>query len=222
MMMNRIRCRWNALAAIASVCGIVIVVIAGPVPASAQTVVDEWDSVKAPPPPPLKPVNVDPGTTALLVMDFNERACNMRDRCRAAIPKLQKLIAAARARRMMIVYSYSPNMKKADILKAVEPASGDHIIQALGDKFWGTDLDQTLRAKGIKTIITTGSQASGTVLFTAFGGALRGYKAIVPIDVMPAATAYQEQFTMWEVADGPGLRENATLTRSDMITLNSY
>lgn len=188
-------------------------------PAMAQTVIEEWDSVKAPPPPPVKPVTIDPKTTALLVMDFQEESCNMRPRCRIVIPRLQKLIATARASGMPIVYSYAPNMKREAMLKAAGATASDHIIQALGDKFWATDLDPFLKAKGVKTIIVTGSQASGTVLFTAFGGVLRGYKPVVPVDIMPAITAFQEQFTVWEVTEGPGLRDTAVLTRSDMITI---
>jgi hypothetical protein len=45
-------------------------VYAAPAPAPAQTIIDEWSSVKAPPAPELKPVTVDPKTTALLVMDL--------------------------------------------------------------------------------------------------------------------------------------------------------
>jgi hypothetical protein len=32
---------------------------------AAQTIIDEWSSVKVPPPPELKPVTADPKTTAL-------------------------------------------------------------------------------------------------------------------------------------------------------------
>lgn len=35
--------------------------------ASAQTIIDEWATVKAPPAPALKPVTVDPKVTALLI-----------------------------------------------------------------------------------------------------------------------------------------------------------
>ena len=35
---------------------------------------------------------------------------------------------------------------------------------------------------------------------------------------MPADTAYQEQFAIWEIANGPGVREDSTLTKLDMIT----
>jgi hypothetical protein len=39
-------------------------------PARAETIIDEWSSVKAPPAPTLKSVTLDPKTTALLVIDI--------------------------------------------------------------------------------------------------------------------------------------------------------
>ena len=59
----------------------------------AQTVVDDWANIKAPPAPALKPVTLDPKTTALLVMDLIKQACNeqSRPRCIASLPKIQKL-----------------------------------------------------------------------------------------------------------------------------------
>src|SRR4029078_5328299 len=55
--------------------------------ANAATIIDEWASIKAPPPPAVKPVTVDKATTALLMLDFNEQTCNMqrRPRCVASI-----------------------------------------------------------------------------------------------------------------------------------------
>ena len=48
----------------------VAIVLASPLPARAADIIDEWANVKAPPPPALKPVTVDPKTTALLMLDF--------------------------------------------------------------------------------------------------------------------------------------------------------
>ena len=64
-------------------------VLAYAAPAPAQTIIDEWSSIKAPPAPDLKAVTVDPKTTALLVMDLIKQACNEknRPRCIASIPK---------------------------------------------------------------------------------------------------------------------------------------
>ena len=53
-------------------------------PASAQTIIDEWASVKAPPPPELKPVTADVKTTALLLLDFGKQNCGQRPRCVAS------------------------------------------------------------------------------------------------------------------------------------------
>ena len=59
-------------------------------PSLAQTIIDEWQSVKAPPAPELKAVTLDPKTTALLVMDLVKQTCNneRRPRCVASIPKI--------------------------------------------------------------------------------------------------------------------------------------
>ena len=56
----------------------------------AETIIDEWSSVKAPPPPEVKPVTIDKKTTALLMLDFNHQTCNSqrRPRCVASIPKV--------------------------------------------------------------------------------------------------------------------------------------
>ena len=88
--------------------------------ASAQSIVDEWAGVKAPPAPALKPATVDPRVTALLLMDFTNQTCTTerRPRCAASVPKLAKLLNDARAHNMMVVYSVpGAGATSADILK---------------------------------------------------------------------------------------------------------
>ena len=50
--------------------------------AKAQTIIDEWSQAKLPAPPQLKPVTLDPKTTALLVMDFTVQTCTPERRKR--------------------------------------------------------------------------------------------------------------------------------------------
>ena len=59
--------------------------------------------------------------------------------------------------------------------------------------------------------------ANSAVLYTAFGAVSRGFTPIVPIDGLPSETAYQEQFTIWQIANGSQLNEKAVLTRLDSI-----
>jgi hypothetical protein len=66
-------------------------------PAEAQTIVDEWTNVKLPEAPELKPVTIDPKTTALLMLDFMNQNCGKRPRCLASIPVMQKLLGEARS-----------------------------------------------------------------------------------------------------------------------------
>lgn len=186
----------------------------------AQGVLDEWNSVKAPPPPPIHDVTLNPKTTALFMMDFNSRNCKpeLRNRCAAIMPNVEKFLNRARSSNMMIIHSYTPNMEQNDIVSNVKPLPTERVVQVRGDKFDKNDLSDTLKAKGITTIITVGTSANGAVLFTAIGASQRGFKVVVPVDGMPADTAYQEQFSIWEIANGPTIREVSTLTTLDRIT----
>ncbi len=65
---------------------------------AAQTIVDDWAKVQAPKPPELKPVTLDPKTTALLVLDFVKQTCNTerRPRCLTSVPQVQSLMKLAK------------------------------------------------------------------------------------------------------------------------------
>jgi nicotinamidase-related amidase len=194
-------------------------VAAGSAVAPAPDILQEWATIKAPPPPEIKPVTLDPAKTALLSMDFNQRNCtpDKRARCAAVLPKVRKLLDEARAKGMMVVHTYTPNMQKSDIVAEVGPAQGELVLQVRGDKFNGNDLEKTLKGKGITTVLLVGTSANGAVLFTSIGGSQRKFKVVVPIDTMPADTAYQEQLAIWEIANGPDVREHSTLTRTDLL-----
>lgn len=182
-------------------------------------VIDEWASVKAPQPPALAATRVDPSSTALLVLDMQNALAGAASRPRAAatVPAFARLLERARASGMFVAYSTIPNGAAADILEALAPRPGDPVVHSGVDKFFRTDLDDILRSHGIKTVIVTGTVANGAVLFTATGAALRGYKVVVPVDCMPGGDAYAEQFMAWQLVNGPGTRNAATLTTSTSL-----
>ncbi|MGH6677264.1 MAG: cysteine hydrolase, partial [Xanthobacteraceae bacterium] len=83
--------------------------------AHAASIIDEWASVKAPPPPALKTVTVNTKDTALLMLDFLHSNCNPEHgkRCMATFPIVKKLLDEARAHDMLVVYSaYGKNTEK--------------------------------------------------------------------------------------------------------------
>ena len=194
-------------------------------PVTAQTIVDQWSSVKIPPPPELKPVTLDPKTTAILVMDFVKQTCNneRRPRCVASIPKIEKLIAAARAQGVMLISTTVPPVPIADTLPAVAPKGNDPVVVSFVDKFMlgdkDTDLEKMLKDKGITSIVAVGTAAHGAVLYTATAAASRGFNVIVPVDGMSGdgQVLYDEQAVAFILTHAPVVSSKLTLTSTDMI-----
>jgi len=189
-------------------------------PTHAANIIDEWASVKAPPPPALKPVTVDAKTTALLLLDFvpQDPYCGPgKPRCVATLPAMKQLLANARAKGATVVYSVAGKYEAADIAKDIAPAANDPTVKSKADKFMNTDLEKILKDKGIQTVVVTGTAANGAVLYTGSGAALRGLKVIVPVDGLSANDTYAEQLTLWQLAHGPGFGAQVTVTKSDMI-----
>ena len=187
-----------------------------------QGIIGEWTNVHLPPVPELKPVTVDPKTTALLVLDMMKGNCGARPRCLATIPNVRRLLEAARARDMMVVYNLTGAGEVEDMVDlSLAPRPGDFMVKGAGgaDKFVNSNLDQGLKEKGIKTVIVTGTSAQGAVAGTTNGAAQRGYKAVVPVDGLSAEDAFNELYAVWHIAKGGpvNLTSNATVTRSDLI-----
>jgi nicotinamidase-related amidase len=195
-----------------------VVLGCGTVPVSAQTIIEEWSDVKAPPPPALKPVSIDAKSTALLMLDFGKQNCGVRPRCVASVPKVAKLLAAARAKNVLVVYSLFGQVTTADILPEVATLGGEPVVRSGANKFFGTDLEKILSEKGITTVIVTGTAAHGAVLATAAAAALLKLKVILPVDAMSAESTYPEQYTAWHLANAPGgIGPQVTVTKLDMV-----
>jgi nicotinamidase-related amidase len=188
-----------------------------PVLAGARTIVDEWPNVKDPPAPELKPVTVDPKTTALLMLDFVPPTCGTRPRCMASLPTMKKLLEQARASGMPVAHSVTGTTKAEDILKDVAPQAGEPVVQASVDKFRNTELEKFLKDKGVQTVIVTGTAAHGAVLNTATGAVLRGMKVILPVDGVTASDTFTEQYVAWHLVNAPAVGPNTTLTKSDLL-----
>jgi len=190
-------------------------------PARAQTVIDDWSQIKIPPPPALKPVTLVAQETALLVMDFTVQTCTpeRRKRCADSVPKVKKFVEAARQHGALIIYSVAvPNSVATDVLKDLTPAAGEQVLPPLGpDKFINSDLEKTLKDKGIKAVVAMGTQAQTSVLHTAGEAALRGFKVIVPVDAMSADDLFPEAYTAWHLSTAARISNQTTLTRLDMI-----
>ena len=191
-----------------------------------QGIIGEWADVKLPPVPELRPVTVDPKTTALLVLDFMKGNCGARPRCLATLPNVKRLLDAARANHMMVAFNLTGAGKIEDMVDpGLAPRPGEFMVKGSGgaDKFVNSNLDAALKDRGIKTVIVTGTSAQGAVGGTTNGAAQRGYKAVVPVDTMSGEDAFNELYAIWHIYKGGpvNLTSNATVTRSDLITFGN-
>jgi nicotinamidase-related amidase len=204
-------------------------VLSDAAPSTAETIIDEWASVKAPSPPELKSATLDPKTSAILVVDMIEQTCNeqRRPRCAAAIPNIEKLLAAARASGGAVIYSLFPSPSPAtfpnpvigDYVPALAPKGDEPVVTAFVDKFMvgdkDTGLQKILKDKGITTLVVVGTTPHNGVLFTSVLAALRGFNVVVPVNGMAGNNAYEDQIAAYTLANS--IVYKVTLTSTDAI-----
>src|SRR3984957_11171978 len=135
----------------------------------------DLSAVKPPPLPELKSVTLDGSTTALLILDMMKTNCCARPRCVASVPKVKKLHDAARAAGAMVWYSYVGSDSKATPADQIDPGvtahDGEWARQNGPDKFIGSNLEEKLKARGIKTVIVCGTSFQGVGIGTGGGSA---------------------------------------------------
>jgi len=201
---------------------VVSAIIFSAAPLSAD-ILDDWSAVKPPPLPELKSVTLDGSTTALLILDMMKTNCGARPRCVATVPNVKKLHDAARAAGALLWYSYVGSDGKATSADQIDPGvmarDGEWVRQNGPDKFIGSNLDEKLKARGIKTVIVCGTSFQGVGIGTGGGSAQRGYKVIIPIDCLSSDDPYMEQYSAFHLYKGApaGVTSQVTLTRTSML-----
>jgi nicotinamidase-related amidase len=171
-------------------------------------------------------VTLKPATTALLISDMIDPTCKSQPKCMTTmLPAIAALLAQARKAGVLVVYA--TRAADAKWLPEIAPAPGDPQTGSNAqDRFYNTELDKTLKAKGITTLILTGWKISGSVLYTSVGATLRGYTVVIPLDASLAPTDYETAIGLYQVlnqnsanATNQPLKEKAsTLSRTDMIS----
>jgi nicotinamidase-related amidase len=183
--------------------------------------------LQMPAPPDPVPVVLDPATTALLIFDIVDPICTRQPNCTGKmVPAIASLLARARQAGVTVAFgTRAPTM--SNWLPEVLPAPGDMKIESQAqDRFYKTDLDKTLKAKGITTLILAGWKVSGSVTYTSVGATLRGYTVVVPVDASLDATDYEIAIGLYQIlhqhsanAANEALKDRAsTLSRTDLIS----
>jgi len=133
------------------------------------------------------------------------------DRAKRVIPKLKKLIEAARKHNVPVIYSNDAHYpqdvevvakwgkhaikgtKGAEVIPELKPTAKDYIVEKRTySGFYETGLDPLLRSlyrgEGVKTVILGGLHTNICVRHTAADAFFRGYKIIIAKDGVEAFT----------------------------------
>ncbi len=187
----------------------------------------QMQTVQMPATPNPARVTLDPKTTALIVLDFVEDICNPQPSCTGKmLPAMTPFLAQARKAGLPVIYgTRERNMTKW--LKEVAPTVSDIRIMSMAqDRFFRTDLDKELKARGVKTVILAGWKISGSVTYTSVGAMAHDYTVVIPMDTTSAGSDYETIIGFYNVlnsgnanlANQPLKPGSVTLSRSDMIS----
>ena len=172
------------------------------------------------------PVTLNAKTTALMVLDFVEDICAAQPKCRSQmLPAMVPFLEQVRKAGVVVAYgTRAHNM--THWLGEVAPIEGDIKIESTAqDRFYNTDLDKQLKARGITTVIMVGWKISGSVTYTSVGAMIRDYTVVVPVDTTAAATDYETAIGFYNVlnsgnanlANEPLKPKAVTLSHTSMI-----
>ena len=195
--------------------------------AQAQSAGKSMQTLQMPAMPDPARVTLNPKTTALLVLDYVEDICATQPKCKSQmLPAMTPFMQRVRKAGLVVAYgTRARNM--AHWLPQVAPAEGDiKIVNTAQDRFYNTDLDKALKAKGITTIVIVGWKVSGSVTYTSVGAMVRDYTVVIPVDTTTATSDYETAIGFYNVLNSgnanltnqPLKPKSSTLSRTDFIT----
>jgi isochorismate hydrolase len=199
----------------------------GAVAAQAQPAAKPMMTLQMPALPAPVQVALKPATTALLMLDYVEPICSSQPKCKGEmLPAMTPFMAQVRKAGVVVAYgTRDTNMSKW--LPEVAPVAGDiKIVNTAQDRFYNTDLDKALKAKGITTIIMAGWKVSGSLAYTSVGATVRDYTVVIPMDTTTANTDYETTIGFYQILNQgnsnlnnePLKPKSPTLSRTDLIT----
>ncbi|HEY7066249.1 MAG TPA: isochorismatase family cysteine hydrolase [Chloroflexota bacterium] len=200
---------------------LLLAVLPGAYPARAQP----GAQTAGPGLPATAPVALDPATTAVLVLDLSTRCNDPQQVCRDIAPAIAGLLDEARQRGVFIAYTVSAAARGTplgDVWQGFNPRPDEPVLYPDGfDKFVSGELQGLLTARGIRTLVITGSSTNVAVLYTATAAArVYGYDVVIPIDGVNTDNAYQQEYALYQLGVLPGMASRFSFTTLDGVSFS--
>ena len=159
--------------------------------------------------PQPKPVSLESKTTAILVLDLSVRCHDPKQVCSKLMPGLGEFLEKARASSVAIIYTVSEakGTPQAEVAAPLKRRDTEPVIYPNGfDKFFGGELQDLLKPKGIKSVVIVGASTHVGVLYTATSaGRMYNYNVIIPLDgVVSSGGNYAQEYALHQFTVLPG------------------
>jgi nicotinamidase-related amidase len=142
-----------------------------------------------------------------IIKGFTDPDCPLGSEADDVVEANRKLLAAFRSKRLPVFFTtvvyhneqqarvfrdrvpalelLKPGSHWIDVDPRLEPLAGERIVEKQwASGFFKTDLDETLRALGVDSLVVTGLTTSGCVRATAVDGLQYEYKVVVPAEAV--------------------------------------
>ncbi|VVC03546.1 putative isochorismatase family protein [Candidatus Burarchaeum australiense] len=148
-------------------------------------------------------------TKALVIIDMVNDFVTGKlkcDRAQKIVPNIRKLVEAARAKKVPVIYVSDAHLHtdselrvwgehamkgtpEAEVISELKPAKGDFVLEKRTySAFFETGLDSILRHHKVDTVIVTGLHTHICDRHTTADAFFRGYHVIVPSDCVDSFT----------------------------------
>lgn len=200
--------------------------------------------------PEPKPVHVDPGQSALVIIDMQNEFCkpeglmSLSPRRTAVVKPIQAFLGRCRAAGIPLIYVQSirdPDSPEfavfgltpyvlrgswgAQIADELAPVPGEVVVEKNShDCFNHTRMEQVLAEKGITpcewTVIVVGLGLTNCVSCAVSGFSVRNYRVVLPMDCTASRTR-EEELCQYQRFMQAGYAYNVTLTVSHMLAIGA-
>ncbi len=174
-----------------------------------------------------QPVTLDPGKSALLVLDISQRCADPKLPCHRLGHAMTGFLEKARGAGLLIVFTISANLKgtpEGEVYSILKRRPSEAVLfPDAFNKFAGGELQGLLKLYDIDTLVITGYRTNIAVLYTATTAVRElKYKVVIPIDGVAATTDYEQEYTFYQfTVIRPEAARLFTFTRLDMIDFRS-
>ena len=159
--------------------------------------------------PEPRDISLDPGTTAVAVLDLTTRCLEPDAPCGALLSSVGSFLGRARAAGTPIVFTVSLRDRgtpRGIVAPSLGRLGSESIVSPDSfDKFFGEELHNVLRGGATESIVIVGAATNVAVMYTATTAArVSKYNVVIPIDGVAAASGYENDYALHQLHALPG------------------